>query len=519
MRIAATLPVLALAALACLPSPSAASPQFTQMNLAINTRDRGKGAEARLEVSIVPDAGGPAVAYLDIQGVALAPYSTVHEVVPAVAGGFSRDQLKAMHVELKVSGEYTGVWRTAFDAVIQFDDDSQALLGSGDLSLSAARPVVSVPLSLATVAGNGLLGHVEKFGFRLMSKSTSSPQPVSNVPHKSTKEFTHMDISLATAGRGAEPGTRVEISIAPRSGGPAVAYLDVQGQEFGPYSKVSEVVLPAGDGFTSDDLKKEQVVIKVTPPGGGTWTCSFDAIIHFADGSQALLGSGDLTLSAGRDEEMVPLSLSTTAHSSLIGGVERLGFKLLSRSGVKQTLEPAPKSAAAAGGPAGASNATAQQEPARPPRPMAADQFTGMDVKLHSGSRGKDSEIPVEISIVPKEGGAAVAYLNIQGQAIGPGMSVREVVPPAGDGFTEAELRNQQVVVKITPAGHFTWTHGLDIVIHFADGTAALWSTGDLVLSDYRNEEVISLADVSMARGLLGGVKKFGFGLLNTIGK
>jgi hypothetical protein len=517
MRIAATAPALALAALLALPSLSHASPQFTKMSLAISTSDRGKAAETRLEISIVPDAGGPAVAYLDVQGIEFAPYGTVRVVVPAAGGGFTREQLKDLHIELGVSGERVGTWHAAFDAVLNFDDGSQALLGSGSLSLSGARPAAVVPLSLATVAGTGVLGHMERFGFGLMSKSTAAPEAAaSSVPHKSAKEFTHMDITLDTGARGAEPGTRVEISIAPRAGGPAVAYLDIRDRVFAPYSKVSEVVLPAGEGFVSGDLKKEQIVVKVTPPGGGAWTCSFDAIVHFADGSQALIGSGDLVLSAVRDEETVPLSLATTAHASIIGGVEKFGFKLLSHSGIKQTPEPEPSAPA---GPGGAPGSAEQREAARPPRPMAADQFTGMDIKLYSTNKGKDADVPVEISISPKAGGPAVAHLDIQGQAIGPGTSIREVVPPAGNGFTAADLRGEQVVVKISPPGRCTWTHGIDIVIHFADGSAALWSTQDLVLSDYSNEEVVSLSDVTMAKGLLGGVKKFGFGLLNTLGK
>jgi hypothetical protein len=490
------------------------------MSMAVSTSDKGKAAETRLEISIVPDAGGPAVAHLDVHGVEMSPYATVRVVVPASNGGFTRDQLSHLHIELRLSGDGVGMWHTSFDAALNFDDGSQALLGSGSLSLSGARPVASVPLTLATVAGTGLLGHVEKFGFGLMSKSAAAPEPASSsVPHKSTKEFTHMDIALDTGARGAEPGTRVEISIEPRAGGPAVAYLDIRDRVFAPYSKVSEVVLPAGDGFTSADSKKEQVVIKVTPPGGGTWTCSFDAIVHFADGSQALLGSGDLVLSAVRDVETVPLSLATTAHASILGGVEKFGFKLLSRSGVQQTQEPAPVAPAGSGAAAGAPGSAAQQEAARAARPVSGDEFTGMDVKLYSSGKGKGADVPVEISIGPKGGGAAVAYLSIQGQAIGPGVSVREVVPPAGEGFTEADLKGEEVIVRITPPGRCTWTHGLDIVIHFADGTAALWSTGDLVLSDYHNEEVISLSGVSIARGFLGGVKKFGFGLLNTLGK
>ena len=518
MRIAAFAPVLALAALVACPTPSQASPRFTQMNVALNTLDKGKGADTRVEISIVRDAGGPAVAYLDIQGLELAPYGTVQEVVPSSAEGFTLDQLKHMHVEAKVSGG-PGVWRMEFDAVLHFDDDSQALLGSGKLSLSGARPVSDVPLSLATVARSGLFGGVAKLGFKLMSKSASSPEPVAAAPHKSAKDFTHMDLAITSGERGAESGTRVEISIAPKAGGPAVAYLDVQDRSFPPYEKVPLIVPPAGDGFRINDLKNEEIVVRATTPGGGTWTCKFDAIVHFADGTQALLGSGDLRLSGARNEESVPLSLAAVAHPSLFGGVEKLGFKLLSKGSVTQTPDPLArsKSRAKAGS---ASAASPGQAPApQPQQPMAPDQFTGMDVKLWSGHSGKDSDTRVEISIVPRDGGDPVAYLDIQGQAIGPGRSVNEVVPPAGQGFTAATLKDQQVVVKITAPGHCTWTHGLDIAVHFADGSAALWSTGDLVLTNYSTQEAIPLSEATVAKGFLGGVKKFGFGVLNTLGK
>lgn len=215
MRIAALAPALALAALLALPSRSPASPQFTKMNVAISTGDRGKSAETRLEISVVPDAGGPAVAYLDVQGVEFAPYATVRVVVPAVGGGFSRGQLPHMHIELSVSGERIGVWHASFDAVLNFDDGSQALLGSGSLSLSGARPMAGVPLSLATVAGTGLLGHMERFGFGLMSKDTAASEPSSSSPHRSTKEFTHMDITLST-GSGAPSRAPASRSRSPR---------------------------------------------------------------------------------------------------------------------------------------------------------------------------------------------------------------------------------------------------------------------------------------------------------------
>ena len=144
-----------------------------------------------------------------------------------------------------------------------------------------------------------------------------------------------------------------------------------------------------------------------------------------------------------------------------------------------------------------------------------------MDVKIRSGDRGKAPGTELEISIVPKDGGPKLADLNIQGQDFAPNSNVAEVVPATPwTSFTAADLKRVQVVVKITPEGPSTWIHGFDVVLHFADGTAALWSTGDLTLSDYNTQETISLSDATIAkRGLFGGVEKFGFGLLNKIGK
>jgi hypothetical protein len=144
-----------------------------------------------------------------------------------------------------------------------------------------------------------------------------------------------------------------------------------------------------------------------------------------------------------------------------------------------------------------------------------------MDVKIRSADRGKAADTGVEITIVPRGGGPALADLNLQGQEIPANSNVTVAVPATPwTSFTAADLKRVQMVVKISPAGPTTWIHGFDVVLHFADGGAALWSTGDLSLSDYNKEETIPLSDATIAkRGLFGGVEKFGFGLLNKIGK
>jgi len=490
------------------------------MDVALNTLNDGKAADTRLEISIVPDGGGPAVAYLRRDGLRLDPNKTVPEAVPPAGRGFTLDELKHMHIEVAVTQERFSPWRFEMDVVLHFDDGSEALLGTDNQTVSSARPVVYIPLSLASVAGSGLMGKVERLGFGLISKSVESPvYSASGVPHKSTKEFTHMDINFLTGAQGIGTDAKVEISIVSRDGGDPVGYLVVEGQEFPAYQKVSEVVPSVGKGFKIDELKKQQVLVSVTSPRYGTWRCKFDAILHFADGTQALIGSNDLAVSSAGSASSVPLSDATVARPSILGSITKMSFKFLS-NGVKQTPEPKPApgsqaaidAAAAAAAPANAPVAAAETVQAAP------DQFTEMSVKLRSGNRGKDAATRVEISIVPIAGGAPVAYLDLPDQAIDAGRSVKLTVPPAAAGFTASDLKREQIVVKITAAGHVVWPHDMDLVLRFADGSTALWSTGDLTLSDYRNEETIPLSDLSVSRGLLGGAKRLGFGILNTIG-
>jgi len=520
MRIAGTASALSLAALLALPTLAKAAPQFTSMNVALYTLDQGIAADTRVELSILPDAGGAAVGYLDINGQRFAPNKTVQEVVPATGTSFGMDELKREQILVKITpGAGYCSWNFGFDVVIHFDDGSEALMGSGTLTVSSGSPGAVVPLSEATIARPGFIGGVERFGFKLLSKDTGAGSTAASekeIAHKNKKQFTHMDLTLATGNMGKDAGTNVEISIAPIDEGPAVAHLAIQGEEFAANSSSPEVVPPAGDGFTLDDLKHEQILVRVTSPNAGAWNCKFDAILHFADGSQALVGSGDLTLSGGSGEESVPLNIATVAHaSSLLGGMEKIGFKLISRGSVTQTPEPDGSPSSSSTTVAKSGNVTASPKSSRGPR-----DFVNMEVKIRSGDQGKAADTAVEISIVPDGGGPALAYLNLQGQEIGANSSVKEVVPATPwTSFTAADLKRVQVVVKITSAGHATWTHGFDLALHFNDGTAALWSTGDLVLSDGNNQEVVSLSDATIAKhGLFGGVERIGFGLLNTIG-
>lgn len=520
MRIAGTASALAAAALLALPSLAHASPQFTQMNVALYTLDKGVGADTRVEISIVPDDGGAAVAYADLQGQDFPDNHTVQEVVPSAGAGFTLDDLKHEQIQVKITQRRFSAWHFGFDVVLHFDDGSEALLGSGKLTVSGGYPMAVVPLAEATIAHQGLFGGMAKMGFKLLSKDTGTGAPRSaaeedaQAPRRAAKEFTHMDIAFSTGPRGKDAGTRLEVSIEPDGGGPAVAYLDVQGQEFPANGSVSLAVPSSGAGFTLADMKHERIVVKVTPSGHGTWTSKFDAILHFADGSQALMGSGDLVLYAESDHETVSLADAPVAHPSFFGKVEKLGFRMLSHGSVAQTEEP--PGAMAAGAPAqGAAHASRA-----PKRHLAANAFTRMEVKLRSGDRGKAASTRVEISIVRRGGGPALAYLDLEDREIRPNSSMEAVVLPTDEPFTSADLKDTQILVKITPVGHALWTNGLDVTVRFADGSAALWSTGDLTLSDYASEESIPLSQATVAsKGLFGGVEKLGFGLLNTIGK
>ena len=524
MRIAGTATALSLAALLACPTVAQASPQFTSMNMALYSLDRGKPADARVEISIAPEAGGPAVGYLDIQGEEFLPNKTVQEVIPASGTSFGLDRVEHEVIRVKVTpGAAYVSWSFGFDVILHFDDGSEALMGSGTLSVTSGSPEAAASLSVATIAHPSWLGGMKKLGFKLLSKDPGeAPPPTSSsfatpgAVRGNPKAFTHMDLALTTGERGKDVATRVEVSIVREGGGPAVAYLDITGEAFAPGATVPEVVPPSGDGFTVGELKHEQIVVKVSSAGYGSWSGKFDAILHFADGTQALIGSGDLSLSSGNPQQSIPLALASVARPGFFGGVEKLGFKLISKGSVTQTPAPAgsPQSSSSRATDVAASSSA-------PKSPRGPRDFTSMDVKIRSAERGKAPGTGVEISIVPRDGGPALADLDLQGQEIGPNSNVSVSVPATPwTSFTLADLKRIQVVVKITPAGPTTWTHGLDVVLHFADGSAALWSTGEMTLSDYNKEETISLADATIAkRGMFGGLEKFGFGLLNKIGK
>ena len=93
--------------------------------------------------------------------------------------------------------------------------------------------------------------------------------------------------------------------------------------------KTVVVVPESGTGFTLDQLKHEQIGVRISPSGPTTWSCNFDVTLRFADGTQALLGSGDLTLSQGRPEALISLSDAMVATPSAIGVLEKFGFGLM----------------------------------------------------------------------------------------------------------------------------------------------------------------------------------------------
>jgi hypothetical protein len=534
MRIAGVALATALLTLnGCSTPTQSSAPRFTHMDMALATGNHGKAADTRLEFSIAPDDGGAAVAYLDLPGQALASDSRVSETVLPAGTGFTLDQLKHEEIVVKITPANRALWNLGFDVILHFDDGSQALLGSGDLTLSNGRTQAVVPLSEATVASASALGGVEKFAFKLLSKggvpsTGDAPGPrTASRPHGSAKEFTHMDLALATGGRGKDADTRVEFVIAPKEGDPAVAYLDVQGQELAADTTVSEVVPAAGASFTLSDLKHEQIFVRITPGSGRTWTFGFDAILHFADGTEALWSTGKLALSGSNREVLIPLSGVTIAKPTTIGGMEKFAFRLLSKGSVTQTAPPAPPPPPPGTPPPPGDGTAAPVAYASTPapvthlsRPATALDFTHMDLTVKTRSHGKEEETRLEFSIVPRDGGAPAAYLDVRGQAFAPGSTAHEVVPAVGAGFTLDQLKHEQILVKISPSVRTTWSHSFDIVLHFADGSEAFWSTDKLVLTDASNQEIISLADADVAsHSVLGGMKKFGFGLLNKVGK
>ena len=491
-------------------APPGSPKSFTRMDLTLTTGDRGKDPGTRLEFFIVPAPGEPAVAYLDAEGQALSPGSTVAEVVPSAGTGFTLDDLGHEQIMVKVTPGASGAWGCKFDAVLHFANGAEALLSSGDQVLSASRTEVLIPLSLATVASHSPLGGMEKFAFRMLSKKPTEAASAEPAPPEASsavapgepaaaprfpKSFTRMDLTLATRGRGKDPGTRLEFFILPRDGEPPVAYLDVPAEGLAPDSVVSKVVPPAGAGFTLDDLRHEQIMVKIAP--GGAWSYRFDAVLHFANGTEALLSSGDQSFNGAGDRALIPLSLASVASAdSTMGRLEKYTFGLLSPAGRKPAADSAPKAS-------------------------SSKEFTEMDMALTTRNRGKDAGTRLEFFIVPKPGDPAVAYFDLQGQALDPNTTVSEVVPAAGTGFTLDELRHEQIMVRITPGGAGTgaWSYKIDVILHFANGAQALMGSGDQVLSSGNRTVLIPLSAATVASPpVVGSLEKFGFGVLNKIG-
>ncbi len=516
---------LAWAALLAVPTRALAEARFTHMDVAVSTHDRGKAADARLEILIEPAGGGAPVAYLDVQGQELAPNTVVPQFVQAAGTGFTRDELGHEEVVVRVTQAGHSAWSFSMDMVLHFDDGSQALVSTGDLSLGGSRDRSVLPLSLATVATPGIIGGMEKFAFRLLSKGVpDSPQDAARAQARAsrpaTKDFTHMDVAIYTHGRGKPANARLEILVAPSPGAEPVAYLDVPAAEFAPDSTAQASVPSAGAGFTEKDLKHEQVFMRVTSPEYFRWSFSYDVILHFGDGTEALLSSGDRSVSSSGGLDGVPLALSTVAHPSLLGGVAKFTFRVMGGRKVAETEAPqAPAPAAAEATPPGSAAPAAAPAPSLARARAGTHAFTELALLVKSGDRGKAADTRVEISVVGDDGGPAAAYLEVADQAFAPNSSVREVVPATGPAFTLADLKHRKVLVRVAPGSRGSWSCSMDLFVRFGDGTEALWSTGKLVLNEVNSQVVIPLGDATVAKpGILGGMQKAGFGLLNAIG-
>jgi hypothetical protein len=323
-----------------------AAPTFTEMDMALTTRDRGKPAGTRLELSIVPDDADTPAAYLDVQDRAFSPTSTLQVVTPAAGASFVLKSLKHQVIRVKITGAGYGSWTFSFDVVLHFTNGAEALFSSGSKALSEANPQMDLPLSEATVASASTVGRMERYMFSLLSKGggpkqgpsaaisqtgseSGSASYLKNKASSNPREFVEMEVSLNTRSRAKPAGTGLEFYIVPKSGDPKVAYLDLTGTELLPDSKTVVVVPESGTGFTLDQLKKEQVGVRISPAGMITWSCNFDVTLRFANGTQVLLGSGDQTLGPGRPEALIPLSDAMVASPTMIGGLEKFGFRLM----------------------------------------------------------------------------------------------------------------------------------------------------------------------------------------------
>jgi hypothetical protein len=503
------------------------SPRFTHMDLALSTHDRGKPAETRVEISILREEGSAPGAYLDLPAQGLSPHSIVSEVVPAAGEGFSLDDLKHEQILVRVAPSKAGSWSFSFDVILHFSDGTEALLGSGDQVLSGSRRTALIPLSLATVASPSTVGMLEKFGFRLLSRTASTEAPAEAPPAvaaapapasgpataapaavpapTSPKGFTRMNLTLIAGDRGKAAGTGFDVLVVREGEAEPVAFLDARNQAIAPNSTVAEVVPASGAGFTLDELKHDQVVVRLAPDAAGPFYFRFDAVLHFANGTEALLSSGSQVVSGAGTEAVVPLSLATVASRGTLGSIAKFAFKMTSKT-PSAALETAPAAAPAA----------APAEDAGPP-PKHPKSFTRMEVTLSALDRPMDPGTGLEFSIVPAEGEAPVAFLSAIGPALAAHSVVTEVVPPAGDGFTLDQLGREQVMVRMTGTAAHAWHYKFDAVLHFADGTEALLSSGELSLGSGGDRSLVplSLASVASAHSTFGRLEKYTFGLLS----
>jgi hypothetical protein len=107
-----------------------------------------------------------------------------------------------------------------------------------------------------------------------------------------------------------------------------------------------------------------------------------------------------------------------------------------------------------------------------------AARFTNMSIDFHTGSDDKNPTSRLEIFISPGNNIVPnVGYADIEGQGF-PNDSDRTImVPPVGPGFTLADLRNEQIGVKITHQDGTndsdSWIFNFSATLTFDDGTKA----------------------------------------------
>jgi hypothetical protein len=138
---------------------------------------------------------------------------------------------------------------------------------------------------------------------RRATKRVDSASPV-----RGPVGFERMEITFNTGGNDKPSDTRCEIFIVRRDGEQAVAYLDIQGREFGRNTSQTFSVPPLAGGFTLGQLRDEKISVKIAPPGYETWGFSFSAVLYFADGTTARLDVPMGSLTQGNRQGFYPLA-------------------------------------------------------------------------------------------------------------------------------------------------------------------------------------------------------------------